>query len=226
MKHKLVALKSIILFAFAVTSAAQRVNPGMGTPMEVPSRQQTPVDRKPLTFSSKAQYVLVPVIVTDKSQSPVKGLKKEDFTILENGKPQPVSSVEEINTGTAPIKKEKSATDEFSNSLDTGGQARRITIIALDLINTPVLDQSYARKSIIKMLASAPDDGSLIELVTIDSRGMKIIHSFSDDPKVLLSVMRALDGKFGGTEAYKPADMAAFAREALRSVGGGGSSGG
>jgi VWFA-related protein len=222
MKHKLVALKSIILFAFAAPALAQFITPGMGAPMEVPSRQQTPIDRKPLTFSSKAQYVLVPVIVTDKSQAAIKGLKKEDFTILENGKPQPVSSVEEINTAAAAaqLKKAPAATDEFSNSLDSGGQARRITIIALDLINTPVLDQSYARKSIIKMLASAPDDGSLIELVTIDSRGMKIIHSFSDDPKVLLRVMRALDGKFGGTEAYKPADMAAFAREALRSTGG------
>ena len=61
----------------------------MGVPMEVPSRQQTPVDRKPLTFSTKAQYVLVPVIVRDKSQAAVKGLKKEDFTILEDGKSQP-----------------------------------------------------------------------------------------------------------------------------------------
>jgi VWFA-related protein len=226
MKHRLVALKSLILFVLAAPATAQFVNPGMGAPMEVPSRQQTPIDRKPLTFSSKAQYVLVPVIVTDKSQAAIKGLKKEDFTILENGKAQPIGSVEEINTAPASlIKKAASPTGEFSNSLESGGQARRITIIALDLINTPLNDQSYARKSIIKMLASAPDDGSLVELVTIDSRGMKIIHSFSDDPKVLLSVMRALDGKFGGTEAYKPADMATFAREALRSAGGGGGGG-
>src|SRR5436853_7885607 len=75
------------------------------------------------------------------------------------------------------------------------------------------------------MLASAPDNGSLIELVTIDSKGMKIIHSFSDDPKALIAVMRALDSRFGGTEAYKPGDMAAFAREALRSTGGRGADG-
>src|SRR3954462_3304851 len=142
MKHKLVALKSIILFAFAAPALAQFITPGMGTPMEVPSRQQTPIDRKPLTFSSKAQYVLVPVIVTDKSQAAIKGLKKEDFTILENGKPQPISSVEEINTASAPaqIRKTASPDQEFSNSLDSGGQAHRISIIALDLINTPLQD--------------------------------------------------------------------------------------
>src|SRR5436190_1147367 len=128
MKHRLVAVKSLILFAILSSLAIAQRNPGFTEPVDVPSRQQIPVDRKPLTFSSKAQYVLVPVIVRDKNQTAVKGLKKEDFTILENGKPQPVSSVEEVNSATASIKQDKTA-QEFTNSLDTGGQARRIIVI-------------------------------------------------------------------------------------------------
>lgn len=217
MKHKLVALKSLILFLASSAFAQHGVTPGMGVPMEVPSSQQARVDRTPLTFSSKAQYVLVPVIVRDKSQAAIKGLKKEDFTILENGKPQPVSSAEEISAANVQLKQDKNAV-EFTNTPEDGTRARRITIIALDLINTPVLDQTYARRSIMKMLATAPDDGSLIELLTIDARGIKVIHAFTDDPKQLLAVMRAIDSKFGGTESYKPAEMAEVARQALQSM--------
>jgi hypothetical protein len=42
-------------------------------------------EKTPLTFSSKAQYVLVPVVVTDKDGKPITGLKKEDFRLQENG---------------------------------------------------------------------------------------------------------------------------------------------
>jgi VWFA-related protein len=221
MKHKSVALKSIILFAFAIGSLqalAQQhgVTSGMGVPMEVPSRQQMPLDRKPLTFSAKAQYVLVPVIVLDKSKTAVKGLKKEDFTVLENGKSQPISSVEEVNTTNAAIKQNKELS-EFSNSFDSGGQAHKITIIVLDMINTPLLDQTYARRSIIKMLANAPDDGSLIELLAIHAKGITVVHSFTDNPKSLIAAMKVLDSN--GNERFKDPHTANDVRAAMNGTG-------
>src|SRR5438105_2803333 len=51
---------------------------------------------KPLKFSTRTQIVLVPVVVQDKEHHHVAGLKKEDFQIFENGKEQPVASVEEV----------------------------------------------------------------------------------------------------------------------------------
>lgn len=222
MKHKLVALKSIMLFALAATAAAQigtqhGASSAMGVPVDVPSRQQMPLDRRPLTFSSKAQYVLVPVIVLDKNKAAVKGLKKEDFTILENGKSQPVSSLEEINTTNTQIKQDKSLA-EFSNSLDSGGQAHKITIIVLDMINTPLLDQTYARRSIIKMLASAPDDGSLVELLAIHAKGITVIHSFTDNPKSLIAAMKLLDS-VNGNERFKDPHTADDVRAAMNATG-------
>jgi VWFA-related protein len=218
MKHKSVALKSLILFALASSAAAQRgVTGSMGTPMEVPSKQQMPIDRKPLTFSSKAQYVLVPVIVRDKNKTAVKGLKKEDFTIYEEGKSQPISSVEEISTANTEIKQDKNLA-EFSNSLDSGGQAHKITIIVLDMINTPLLDQTYARRSIIKMLANAPDDGSLIELLAIHAKGITVVHSFTDNPKSLIAAMKLLDN-LNGNERFKDPHTADDVRAAMNATG-------
>src|SRR5262245_22752525 len=48
----------------------------------------------------EVNLVLVPVVVKDSSGNPVSGLKKEDFQLLDNGKPQTVStfSVETAET--------------------------------------------------------------------------------------------------------------------------------
>ena len=48
-------------------------------------------------FTSRTALVLVPTLVTDKSGNHIRGLKKEDFTVLENGAEQKVATFEEIS---------------------------------------------------------------------------------------------------------------------------------
>src|SRR3954453_21928554 len=50
-------------------------------------------------ISSTTEIVTVPVVVTDKSGTGVRGLKKEDFQIRDSGKEQRIASFEEV-TGT------------------------------------------------------------------------------------------------------------------------------
>jgi VWFA-related protein len=57
--------------------------------------QQTPTD---YTFRSTAELVLVNVTVRDKNGNPVRDLKREDFTLLEDNKPQQVISFDLENT--------------------------------------------------------------------------------------------------------------------------------
>src|ERR1700680_1489200 len=57
--------------------------------------QETPTD---YTFRSKTELVLVNVTVRDKNGNPVRGLEREDFTVLEDNKPQPVVSFDLENT--------------------------------------------------------------------------------------------------------------------------------
>ncbi len=57
--------------------------------------QQTPTD---YTFRSSTELVLVNVSVRDKNGNPVRDLKREDFTVLEDNKPQKVVSFDLENT--------------------------------------------------------------------------------------------------------------------------------
>jgi VWFA-related protein len=51
---------------------------------------QTSQDRP--TFRSEVRYIEVDVLVTDKDGNAVRGLTKEDFTLLEDGDPQPITN--------------------------------------------------------------------------------------------------------------------------------------
>jgi hypothetical protein len=47
----------------------------------------------PPTFRTSAQLVLIPVTVTDHNGKTIKGLRAEDFNILDDQKPQRITSI-------------------------------------------------------------------------------------------------------------------------------------
>src|SRR5258708_25619695 len=54
-------------------------------------------------FRTDTILVQVPVVITDKSEQHVHGLKKEDFRVIENGKEQTVASFEEVTATHKPV---------------------------------------------------------------------------------------------------------------------------
>ena len=155
-----------------------------------------PYDKKPLTFTSKPTYVLVPVVVTGKDGKPVAGLRKEDFQLEENGKDQKIASVEEIKTSAAPAFRPATARNEVTNQASTDATPRRLVIIALDMVNTPFLDQTRARKSMISYLSQNVETGALYQLVAIENNGLRVLHDYSQDPASLIAAVKAVESRF------------------------------
>ena len=54
------------------------------------------------TFASKVELVTVDAVVVDGKGRPVRGLSADDFTLLEDGKPQAIASFEAFDLGDAP----------------------------------------------------------------------------------------------------------------------------
>jgi len=140
-----------------------------------------------MTLRQTAQTVIVDVIVGDRYGTAVTGLKKEDFTILEDGKPQPISFFEAhggapMRVGSLP----KLPEGMYSNfPVPTASDA--INVVLLDSLNTPLADQGMVRKEMISYLKAIPP-GTKIAIFTLGSH-LRMVSGFSTDPAVLLAAM-------------------------------------
>lgn len=144
------------------------------------------------TFKSSTELVLVPTIVTDNSGKHALNLKKEDFALKADGKPRPITVFEEVTTDSARFRRATGQQGEYSNFQPEGQHYHRLTIIALDLINTPFNDLSNARKALLDFLSRAAESGEPMCLLAMDRGGVRVIHGFTEDPKILAEAVNTL----------------------------------
>jgi len=144
-------------------------------------------------FTARAELVLVPVLVTDKSGNHITGLKREDFMVLENGAEQKIATFEEITSDAHRVSRPQKP-NEFSNSVAVGPSARRITLMVLDLLNTRFMDQAYARQDLLKYLTQSVDQREPTALYTLTRSGVHVIHDFTTDPRVLVAALHKVKG--------------------------------
>lgn len=153
-----------------------------------------------VTFTSRTELVLVPVVVKDKSGEPVAGLTKDDFELQENGKSKPIASFEEVKTATNRPSRPAPQRGIYTNELNNDSTPKRMTIFALDLVNTAALDQSYARRQLIKFLANRVDSQEPIALVLIRRNGITVLHDFTSDPAVLVAALKKVSSQIPGVQ--------------------------
>src|SRR5271170_5981314 len=146
-------------------------------------------------FTARAELVLIPTLVTDKSGNHISGLKKEDFTVLENGSEQKIATFEEVTSDSHRLSRPRSPnSNEFSNSLAGEQSNRRITLMVLDLINTRFMDQANARKDLLKYLTQSVDQREPTALYTLTRTGIHVVHDFTTDPRVLVAALHRVKG--------------------------------
>jgi VWFA-related protein len=146
-----------------------------------------------LTIRTGTQVVAVDVVVTDSAGHLVKGLKESDFQVLEDGKPQAVRYFKEMSGGERPVEaprpamKEVLAPNVFSNSA-LPAEEGAVTLVLLDLLNTPMADQAYAQDELIKFLKSKPADAKFA-LCILGNR-LEMIQGFTGDQATLLAAAK------------------------------------
>ena len=150
-------------------------------------------------FRSETVLIQVPTVVVDKSGTHVHNLAKEKFHIFENGKEQKIATMEEIVSVPAPPTAPALRPGVFTNAL-AGGKAHNATLIALDTVNTPFLDQAYGRQQLIKFLSQNVDPNQPIAMVMITSKGLKVVQSLSSDPGTLVKILKKLSGEISDND--------------------------
>jgi len=131
------------------------------------------------------QLVIVDVVVQDKDGHPIHGLKKEDFSLLEDKKPQEVTTFEEHALG-SPAKPGPAMPNmppgTFTN-YTPAPPSGALNILLLDALNTPMKDQSYVRYQLQQYVNKA-DPGTRIAIFGLNNR-LTILQGFTSDPQVL-----------------------------------------
>lgn len=167
------------------------------------AQQQTDVP----VFKAAANLVLVTAFVRDKSGKSVENLKKDDFTVLENGKPQAVSVFEFQRVTEAPSEAPPQRLlqrgEERTRTLEpqpkppepqekTGSERfrdRRLMVLFFDWSSLPDTDQIRAIEAADKFVR---EQMTPADLVAIKSFGTKLKNEldFTNDRDLLLSTIR------------------------------------
>jgi len=176
-------LSAQLLLLSAVASIASAQNPP-ATP--------APATTPHLTVST--HLVTVDVVVRAHDQ-PVRGLTRDDFTVLEDGHPQTLSSFESHATAdtaapaTAP--RVPSLPPDTYTNLPVTQVTDSVTVLLLDGLNTEAADQLLVRREMIRYLKELPP-GRHIAVFTLGSQ-LRMLQGFTDDVPLLLAALNRKD---------------------------------
>jgi VWFA-related protein len=180
----------------------------------------SPGPQAPTILRSTTRLVQINVIVHNKKGEPVEGLKKEDFTVLDQGKEQQIAAFSANSAaprGAASVP--PLPPNVFSNRGGSGAaNPASVTVILFDALNTAIQDQFYARQQVLKFLRQLqPQDHVAIYVLTTK---IIVLNEFTQDATSLLQAIQ----KFGGYSSAlqdaanpdpKPVDQSTFLTNTL-----------
>ena len=152
-----------------------------------------------LTLKANARAVLLDVVVTDSKGHPVHGLTAQNFQLLEDGKPQTITSLEEHHPLSAAElasqpKPPALAPNTFTNarSAPTPGLVKTAsTVFLLDALDTPLSAQSYVRDQLLAYF-NTMQPGTEVAIFQLDTQ-LRLLQGFTSDPAVLRAAVHDRD---------------------------------
>jgi VWFA-related protein len=163
------------------------------------------------TFRTNTNLVIINVAIKDKSGKAVEGLKKDQFTLLEDGKPQQISvfELEHLNGETlpplevpAPTLKtrgpaENKATPPVEappvNSTLKSDQLKDRRLIALffDLSSMQPAEQIRARDAAMKFIDTQMTASDTVSIMTLTNE-LRVVQEFTNDRETIVSAIQSL----------------------------------
>src|SRR5262249_18719723 len=147
---------------------------------------------EPPTLHVDARLVQISVIVRDRN-GVVPNLTKNDFAIFDQGKEQAVAF---FNPPNAKAERPGPSLPPgiFSNRSPEGKDSlTNATVILIDLLNTRIENQAYAKAQLLKFLKTLGTKNRLA--IYVLGRGLKVLHDFTDNPARLERALAQLRGE-------------------------------
>ena len=189
-------LRTISLIAFglilglpAFVAGAAQTDPTTVDQFAAPPQQDVPETSVP-TLHVTSREIVVDVEVTDANGNPVHGLKQSDFSIEENGKPQPIRSFREFGTEipVAELAPPKLPPGVFTNSQSTPASGP-VNILLLDAMHSNNVDIVRSLQGATAYLTTMPQ-GTKVAIFWLSDSGLHMLQGFTSDRDSLLRAVR------------------------------------
>jgi VWFA-related protein len=155
--------------------------------------RQAPPQQTPPTFRGSVEAVQLTVIVTDSQGTPVSGLTEDDFEIIENRVPRPITTFAAVDI---PIEQGRRPTPAplTSDVLTNDRPQGRLYVIALDVMlpQNALRTRAFLRQFIEKHFG--PNDTAAVFAM---ARGLRDSgQEFTSNPRLLLQAIDTFGGSF------------------------------
>ncbi len=155
--------------------------------LPVGSHSQQSADPSKPVLKAKTRLVVVDVVATDSEGRPVSGLEAQDFTVLEDGRPQNVTGYSYQQPGTMITEVTFRLPPNVVSNIPQH-KAGTLNVVLLDTLNGDFAGHAAAQDALIKYLDSA----QLTQPLAIYTLGDKLVllHDFSTDNQALKTVVQ------------------------------------
>jgi VWFA-related protein len=153
--------------------------------------QSQPPGPSELVIRATTRMVSVDAVVTDRDGHPVTDLTKDDFTIIEDGRPQTIAT---FSASSLPSSMQRQGLPPLlpahvtTNRPDVIEGNDRIAILLLDGLNTPPQGQQYLKQQMLKWLAEHLDPGRKLAVVVLSEK-LAVLQDFTSNPALLKAAL-------------------------------------
>ena len=136
-------------------------------------------------FKTSTRAVIVDVVVDNGKGEPVQALRKEDFRIFEDGKPQNIDFFEEhqAKTLSGALQPLPKMPPNVYTNVPPAPEDDAVNVLLLDSLNTPPQMTSYARNQILNYLNHVKP-GTRIAIFVLN-KSLNIVQGFTSDATLL-----------------------------------------
>jgi VWFA-related protein len=152
-------------------------------------------------MSVDVRVIEVPVTVTDRDGNPIRGLTAANFQVLDDGKPQTITSFDNIDFA---------ARQDVTAISPLNPNARRSFLLLFDIGYSDVKAITRAREAATSFVKTSVQPRDLVAVGSVDpEKGFRLHTAFTTDRKIVAAAI-AQPGQYQGNDPLQLSDVDAF----------------
>ncbi len=177
---------------------ARRLGAALLASLGIPVPAQEPAQEKaPPVFAREVEQVTVDVVVVDKQGNPVPGLRKEDFSVTDEGQAQTIVSFDVIQRPgleRGPLDAAPGSRPRLVTNASGAAEQGRLFALVFDNLHLSPLNAQRAKAAVAAFLDKGVREGDRVSLIATGG-GAWWTTRMPEGRSDLLAILRNLDGR-------------------------------